>query len=114
MEDQLRQLLSRHAGTGEVGVSWLPKDGEEEDNRIEWLTPRPQGTLQASLDYAKQLSEKVFHAFQAVTVATTYLPKQFKDGAGQSFQYAQEMYSTLKPVSTCNLEYMYYRECVSV
>lgn len=102
LEDQIKQLLSRQAATGEGGASWLPKDGEEkeEDNRIEWLNPRPRGTLQASLDYAKQLSGKVFHSFQSVTVATTYLPKQLKDNAGQAYQYAQEMYSTLKPIQT--------------
>lgn len=98
LEDQLKQLLSRKPYA--VDVSWLPKDDDEEDSmKIEWLNPKSQGVIQSSLDYAKQLSEKVFHTFQSVTVVTTRLPSHLKGGATQGYQYAQEMYSTLKTVS---------------
>ena len=102
LEYRVRQLLSRQIASREKGVSWLPKD-EEEDNRLEWLTPGPQGTLQVSLDYAKRFGKNVFLMFQSVTVATVYLPKQLRNGTGQSCQYAQEMCSTVKPVRTCDV-----------
>lgn len=95
LEEQIKQLLSRKAKNTEM--TWPPKD-DEEDTKIEWLSPKPQGILQSSLDYSKQMSEKVFHTFQSVTVATTYLPSHLKGGAIHAYQYAQEMYSTLKPV----------------
>ena len=102
LEGQLRQLLSRHSNT--MGTSWpASTDDDEDDNEVKvtWLTESAssQGILQSSLDYAKQLSEKVFHTFKSVTVATTYLPSHLRGGATQGYQYAQEMYSTLKPVS---------------
>ena len=90
----MKKFISHHG----VSVSWLPKDNEVED-KMEWLNPRPKGTLQASLDYAKQLSDKLFRTVQSVTTVTTLLPKQLQDGASKSYQYTQEMYSTLKPVS---------------
>lgn len=104
IEEQIKKLLSRQSSS--VGMSWLPKDSDEDDEKDDWLTSKPQGIMQSSLDYAKQLSEKVFHTFQSVTVATTYLPSHLKGGATQGYQYAQEMYSTLKPVSFCVICYI--------
>lgn len=105
LEGQIKQLLSRQQS--QTGMSWLPKDDEDEDEgvKVAWLTPasKPQGVIQMSLDYAKQLSEKVFRGFQSVTVATTYLPGNLRQGATQGYHYAQEMYSTLKPVSSHGL-----------
>lgn len=101
LEDQIKQLVSRQQS--QTGMSWLPKDDEDEESvNVGWLTQasKPQGVLQSSLDYTKQLSEKVFRGFQSVTVATTYLPGHLKGGATQGYQYAQEMYSTLKSVSS--------------
>lgn len=97
LEDQIKQLLSRQSRSE---GDWPPKDdGEEDGVKVEWLDPKPKdGYMQASLDYAKQLSEKVFHTFQSVTVVTTRLPSHIKGGATQGYQYAQEMYSTLKAV----------------
>lgn len=97
LEDQIKQLLSR-----QQRPNLLPEGDEDEDSvNVELFTLRkPQGALQSSLDYAKQLSEKIFHGFQSVTVATTYLPGHLKEGATQGYQYAQEMYSTLKSVSS--------------
>lgn len=100
-EEQLKQLLSRQKS---VKADWPSGDDEDEDSvKVEWLDPKPQGGyIQSSLDYAKQLSEKVFHTFQSVTVVTDYLPSRLKDGATQGYQYAQELYSTLRPVGfTC-------------
>ena len=98
-EEQLKQILSRQSKS--VKVEWPSKDDEDEEGvKVEWLDPKPQGGyIQSSLDYAKQLSEKVFHTFQSVTVVTDYLPSRLKDGATHGYQYAQELYSTLKPVS---------------
>lgn len=99
LEQQLQRLLSRQSKSAEA--SWPPKDEEEEGVKVEWLDPKPQGGyVQSSLDYAKQLSEKVFHTFQSVTVVTAYLPSHLKGGATQGYHYAKEMYSTLKPVSS--------------
>ena len=56
-------------------------------------------TTQGVLDYTKQLSEKVFTAFQTVSKATSYLPHHLKSGATQAFTYSQELYTTLKSVS---------------
>ncbi len=86
LEDQIKQLLSQQCSFDEKA------DGEG----VELV--KPQDTLQSSLDYAKQLSDKVFHSFQSITVATSYLPHRMSGGANQAYQYAQEMYSTLKPV----------------
>lgn len=97
LEERIKLVLSRQSNN--EGASWLPKDSDE-DVKIEWLNPKPQGTLQYTLDYAKQLSEKVFHTFQSVTVTTAYLPRHMKEGAIQAYQYTHEMYSTLKPVNT--------------
>lgn len=97
LEEQIKQLLSRHSST-----NWLPDSDEEDDNEVkaDWLTPKSQGIVQSPLDYAKRLSEKVFHTFKSVTVVTAYLPSHLRGGANQGYQYAQEMYSTLKPVQS--------------
>ncbi len=98
MEDHMKQVLSLQSGS--VSKRWPPEDDDEE-MKVDWLAPKSQGPMQSSLDYAKQLSEKVFHTFKSVTVATTYLPGHLRGGATQGYQYAQEMYSTLKPVRLC-------------
>ena len=92
----MKKALTRHA-KGEEKISWLPEETEEEDE-IQWLSPKPKSRLQSSLDYAKQLSERVYTASQSVAGAATYLPHQLKDGATRVYVYAQELYTTLKPV----------------
>jgi hypothetical protein len=95
LEGQIKQLLSRQSN-----VNWLPKDTEDEDEvKVDWITPTSQGVVQASLDRAKHLSETVYHGFKSITVATTYLPGHLKEGTTQGYQYAQEMFNTLKQVS---------------
>lgn len=98
-EEQIKQLLSRQSNV--ESVSWLPKDTEDDEGevKVDWVTPKSQGIVQSSLDRAKQLSENVFLAFKSVTVATTYLPGHLRERTTQGYQYAQEMYSTLKEVS---------------
>lgn len=97
LEGQIKQLLSRQSSAG--SASWLPKDTDDDTEvKVDWITPNSQGIVQSSLDYAKQMSETVFHAFKSVTVATAYLPSHLGEGATQGYQYAQEMYYTLKPV----------------
>ena len=101
LEDQLKQLLSHYSNSSSTssGTSWSGDDDDESGVKADWAAaPRSEGIMQSSLDYAKQLSEKVFHAFKSVTVATTYLPGHLKGRTAQGYQYAQEMYSTLKPV----------------
>lgn len=97
MEEQIKQLLSHQSKVG-----WPSKSSDDEDDddavKVDWITPNSQGIVQSSLDYAKQLSEKVFHAFKSASVATTYLPSRLRGGATQGYQQAQEMYSTLKSV----------------
>ena len=98
LEEQIKQLLSRQSGVEHV--SWLPKDDDDDcEVKVDWITPNSQGIVQASLDRAKQLSETVYHTFKSVTVATTYLPSHLRKGTIQGYQYAQEVYSTLKQVS---------------
>lgn len=102
LEEHIKQMMLSRQQSQAV-MSWLPKEDEDEESvNVGWLIPaqKPQGVVQSSLDYAKQLSEKVFRGFQSVTVATTYLPGHLKGGATQGYQYAQEMYSTLKLVSS--------------
>ena len=94
LEDQIKQLLTRKsADTDEV-----KEGGEDEDSVVPWMNP-PRGTLQASLDYAKQLSEKAYNSFGSVNVASRLLPQHLKESAGQAYHHAHDMYSTLKPVS---------------
>lgn len=100
LEGQIKQLLSRQSSSLLV----KDEDDDEEGVKVEWLTPTPQGAIQSSLDYAKQLSEKVFRGFQSATVATTYLPGHLKGGATQGYQYALEVYSTLKPVRVLDMK----------
>lgn len=101
LEDQLKQLLSRKPTNTDESCS-KEGDEDEEDKVIPWLNP-PRGTVQASLDYAKQLSEKAYNSLSSVTVASRLLPGNLKDSAGQAYRRAQEMYSTLKPVCCCGV-----------
>ena len=73
------------------------EDDDRKEVELESLTPKEKATLlQGVLDYTKQLSEKVFMAFQT---ATSYLPHHLKSGKTQAFSYSQELYTTLKSVS---------------
>ena len=98
VEDRVKEMLTRSA-QGEDKINWLP-DESEDDDQIQWLKPQPVSRLQATLDYAKQLSEKVYGGFRSVSGVTSYLPHQLKDGATQAYDYSQEMYSHLKSVSS--------------
>lgn len=102
LNSKLRALLHQHAEKdGAEQTSWLPEESGEEEDEIQWLTPKkPKGSLQSALDYAKQLSERVFTAFQSVSRGITLLPHPLKDGASQAYSYAQELYTTLKAVDT--------------
>ena len=97
LEGHIKEMLSRTA-QGEDKVNWLP-DETEEDNEIQWLKPQPVSRLQSTLDYAKQLSEKVYTGLRSVSGATSYLPHHLKGGATQAYEYAQELYSHLKTVN---------------
>lgn len=89
-------MLSRKEEPGED----TSENGEEEqEGEIKWLTPKPKARVQAALDTAKALSEKVYGAFQYMTGAVTYLPHQLKGGATSAYDKAHEIYTTLKPVS---------------
>lgn len=103
LEEQIKQLLSRQSNV--ENVSWLPKDTDDEDDEVkmDWITPNSRGIVQASLDRAKQLSETVYYTFKSVTVATTYLPSHLRKGTIEGYQYAQEVYSTLKQASTVRM-----------
>jgi len=99
LEGHVKEMLCQSA-QGEDKVSWLPDESEGPDDQIQWLKPyQPVSKVQATLDYAKQLSGKVFSGFQTVYGATSYLPHHLKGGANQAFEYAKELYTTLKPVS---------------
>ena len=92
-EGQLKQLLTRKTANTDDDMC----AEEEEDNTVPWLNP-PRGTLQASLDYAKQLSEKAYNSLGSVTVASRFLPGNLRENADLAYERAQNMYSTLKPV----------------
>lgn len=98
MEGQIKQLLTRKAASTEEEEVCVKEGGEDEDSVVPWMKP-PRGTLQASLDYAKQLSEKAYNSLGSVTAASRLLPTNLKESAGQAYRHAQDMYSTLKPVS---------------
>ncbi len=75
--------------------------GEESDDDIQWLSPKKDETksfLQATLDYAKQLTERVYGALQSVARATTYLPHHLKTGTTQAYTQAHDLYMSLKSV----------------
>ena len=73
---------------------------EEEEESVEVMTPEEKVTLlQGALDYTRQLSAKVFTAFQSVSKATAYLPHSLKASTSQAFSYSQELYTTLKLVT---------------
>ena len=101
MEAQLRSLMKGQPT--EESVAWAKAteaEDEEEEEDIQWLTPKEERTrVQASFDYAKQLSEQVYCRLQTVAKATSLLPHHLKDGATQVYGYAQELYTTLKAVS---------------
>lgn len=93
LEAQIKTLLAKKATTDQQ-TSLLPE--EEGEKNIEWLDPKPKGSIQAALDYAKQLSERVYTSLHAVTRATSLLPHHLKDSTTHAFGYAQEFYTTLK------------------
>ena len=98
VRQQLSSLVSRSKTQEEPAIS-LEEESEEKEVDLESMTPKEKVTLlQGALDYTKQLSEKVFTAFQSVTKATSYLPHHLKSGATQAFTYSQELYTTLKSV----------------
>jgi hypothetical protein len=89
--------LVTHPKTAQDPTVVLLNDSDEKEIELESLSPTEKATLfQGVLDYAKQLSEKVFTAFQTVSTATTYLPHHLKTGTTQAFTYSQELYTTLK------------------
>lgn len=89
-------------------VEWLPDQSAGEDDEIEWLKPRPTSRLQATLDYAKQLSAKLYSGLGSVSSVTSYLPHQLKDGASQAYDYSKEMYSHLKSVSSLCCQLVFF------
>ena len=98
VRQQLSSLVSRSKTEEEPTIS-LEEESEEKEVDLESMTPKEKVTLlQGALDYTKQLSEKVFTAFQSVSKATSYLPHHLKSGATQAFTYSQELYTTLKSV----------------
>ena len=92
-------MLSRKAPGEDPQADWLQEETGEQEGEIKWLNPKPKTRIQAALDSAKALSERVYCAFRYVASATTYLPHQLKGGATSAYEKAQELYSTLKPVS---------------
>lgn len=96
LQDHVKEMLSRTAQGEENKVTWLP-DETEEDSQIEWLKPKPT-RFQSTLDYSKQLSERVYSGLKSISGATSYLPHHLKGGATQAYDYAQELYTQLKPV----------------
>ena len=99
VRQQLGSLMTRSTTKQDPTVTVL-EDDDGKEVELESLTPKEKATLlQGVLDYTKQLSEKVFTAFQTVSKATSYLPHHLKSGATQAFTYSQELYTTLKSVS---------------
>lgn len=94
LEEHIRQMLSRK----EVGEEVQEENGELE-GEIKWLNPKPKTRVQAALDTAKVLSERVYGTFRYVVGATAYLPHHLKGGATTAYEKAHELYTTLKPVS---------------
>lgn len=76
---------------------------EEEDEDIEWLTPKKKARMEAALDYTKHLGEVVYGKLQYVSKAAAYLPHQLKDSTVQALNYAQELYTTVKTVRVTSL-----------
>ena len=91
-------MLSRKPAEGEVEIVELEESGEQE-GEIKWLTPRPKTRVQAALDAAKALSERVYGTLKYVAGAAGYLPHHLKGGANSAYEKAHELYTTLKPVS---------------
>ena len=109
VRQHLGSLVTRSTTEQDPTVTLL-EDNDGKEVELESLTPEEKATLfQGVLNYTKQLSEKVFTAFQTVSKATTYLPHHLKSGATQAFTYSQELYTTLKSVSlTFNDITVYY------
>ena len=101
LEEHIRQMLSHKGAPSEEEPhdSWVQEETEEQEGEIKWLNPKPKTRVQAALDTAKRLSEKVYGAFQYVAGAASYLPHQLKGGASSAYEKAHELYTTLKPVS---------------
>jgi hypothetical protein len=97
LEEHIKLMLTRKEATGEEDT--LQEEAEEQEGEIKWLTPKPKSRVQAALDTAKRLSERVYGAFQYVSGAASYLPHQLKGGATSAYEKAHELYVTLKPVS---------------
>lgn len=97
LEGHIKQMLTRKEASGEEDT--LQEETEEQEGEIKWLIPRPKSRVQAALDTAKRLSERVYGAFQYVAGAASYLPHQLKGGATGAYEKAHELYITLKPVS---------------
>ena len=93
-------MLSRKGGASgeDAQASWVQEETGEQEGEIKWLTPKPKTHVQAALDTAKRLTERVYGAFQYVAGAASYLPHQLKGGATSAYEKAQELYTTLKPV----------------
>lgn len=105
VRQQLGSLVTRSKTDQEPTITLL-EDSEGKEVEIESMTPTEKATLiQGVLDYTKQLSEKVFVAFQTVSSAATFLPHNLKSGATQAFTYSQELYTTLKSVSPISMMY---------
>ena len=103
LEEHIKQMLSRKEAAGgeeDIPASWVQEEEtEEQEGEIKWLTPKPKSRVQAALDSAKRLSERVYGTFQYVAGAASYLPHQLKGGATGAYEKANELYVTLKPVS---------------
>lgn len=97
LEEHIRQMLSRKEV--EVEIQEEEEETGELEGEIKWLSPKPKTRVQAALDTAKALSERVYGALQYVAGAAVYLPHQLKGGATNAYEKAHELYTTLKPVS---------------
>lgn len=87
------------SATTQDPVVTLLDDSEEGGVKLESMTPTEKATVfQGVLDYARQLSEKVYTAFQSVSSATSFLPHNLKSGASHALEVSQELYTTLKSV----------------
>ena len=96
----LGSLVPTSSSSAQDPVVTLLDDSEEGEVQLESMTPEEKATVfQGVLDYARQLSEKVYTTFQSVSSATSFLPHNLKSGANHALQVSQELYTTLKSVS---------------
>lgn len=93
LEEHIRQMLSRKP------AEETPEETSEQEGEIKWLTPKPKTRVQAALDAAKALSERVYGTLRYVTGAAGLLPHHLKGGANSAYEKAHVLYTTLKPVS---------------